>query len=213
MPVSAGTPAQVRPEDLEALIARVSSLEAHSKAREERIALLEEENRWLKGQLFGPSSEKTPSEDLRPDQGWLFSEAEALSRAAEKAPQSITILAHERGRGGRKKIAASLPRVEIVHDLSDEEKVCSADGTAMVRIGEEISEQLDSKPTQVRVIRHVRPKYACPCCHERVAIAPVAEQLLPKSLATASLLAHIATAKFVDGIPLYRQESQFERLG
>lgn len=211
--MSASTPAPITPDDLQALVTRVASLEAQDKAREDRIALLEEENRWLKGQLFGRSSEKTPLEDLHSDQGWLFNEAEALARAAESAPQSITIPAHERGRGGRKRIAASLPRVEVVHDLCDEEKVCSADGTAMVRIGEEISEQLDFKPAQIRVIRHIRPKYACPCCHERVAIAPVPQQPLPKSLATASLLAHIATAKFVDGIPLYRQESQFERLG
>jgi hypothetical protein len=46
-----------------------------------------------------------------------------------------------------------------------------------------------------------------------VAIAPVPAQLLPKSLATPALLAHITTAKFVDGTPLYRQETQFARLG
>lgn len=211
--MSASTPAHIKPEDLEELITRVANLEVYGKAREERIALLEEENRWLKGQLFGRSSEKTALEELKSEQGWLFNEAEALARAAETAAQSITIPAHERGRGGRKKIAAALPRVEVLHDLSDGEKVCGADGTTMVRIGEEVSEQLDFKPAQVRVIRHIRPKYACPCCHERLAIAPVPLQLLPKSLATASLLAHIATAKFVDGIPLYRQESQFERLG
>jgi hypothetical protein len=50
-------------------------------------------------------------------------------------------------------------------------------------------------------------------CFSGVAIAPVPLQLFPKSLATPALLAHIATAKFVDGIPLYRQEGQFDRLG
>jgi transposase len=63
------------------------------------------------------------------------------------------------------------------------------------------------------VIRNIRPKYACPCCKVGVAIAPVPAQLLPKSLATPSLLAHITTAKFVDGTPLYRQEPQFARIG
>jgi transposase len=103
--------------------------------------------------------------------------------------------------------------VEILHDLSAKEKICAADGTALVRIGEEISEQLDYRPAQVRVIRNIRPKYACPCCKSGVALAPVPVQLFPKSLATPALLAHIATAKFVDGIPLYRQEAQFDRLG
>ena len=199
--------------DLEALRARLAALESRAQARDERVELLEEENRWLKAQLFGRSSEKTPAEERNPDQAWLFNEAEALARAAERAPQSIAIPAHERGKGGRRKLSATLPRVEVVHDLSAEEKICAADGTALVRIGEEVSEQLDYKPAQIRVIRNIRPKYACPCCKSAVAIAPVPAQLFPKSLATPSLLAHIATAKFVDGIPLYRQEGQFGRLG
>lgn len=188
-------------------------LRARLAAREERIDLLEEENRWLKSQLFGRSSEKTQAQDLNPEQAWLFNEAEALARAAASAPQSVTIPAHERGKGGRKKLAASLPRVDVVHDLPEDQKVCAADGTTLERIGEEISEQLDFRPASVRVIRNIRPKYACPCCRGGVAIAAVPVRLLPKSLATAALLAHITTAKFVDGIPLYRQESQLDRLG
>jgi transposase len=182
-------------------------------AREERIKLLEEENRWLKAQLFGRSSEKTPSEEVSPDQRWLFNEAEALAKAAAAAPETIKIPAHERKKRGRKKLAAELPRVEVVHDLPESEKVCAADGTALVRIGEEIAEQLDFKPAQVRVIRNIRPKYACPCCRQGVQIAPTPPTLFPKSLATPSLLAHITTAKFVDSLPLYRQEAQFARLG
>ncbi len=192
--------------DAQALAARLA-------AREERVRLLEEENRWLKAQLFGRSSEKTPVEDISPDQAWLFNEAEALAKAAEAAPQSITIAAHERHKRGRKKLPAELPRIEVVHDIAEGEKVCAADGTPLERIGQEISEQLDFKPAQLRVIRNIRPKYACPCCHAGVKIAPVPLQLLPKSMATASLLAHITTAKFVDGLPLYRQEPQFDRLG
>jgi hypothetical protein len=67
-----------------------------TKPREARIGLLEAENRWLNTQLLGRSTEKTPVEDLKPDQGKLFNEAEALAQAAEYAPVSITIPAHER---------------------------------------------------------------------------------------------------------------------
>ncbi|HEY5102495.1 MAG TPA: IS66 family transposase [Steroidobacteraceae bacterium] len=198
----------VAPEviDASALIARLA-------AREERIGLLEEENRWLKSQLFGRSSEKTPAQDISPDQGWLFNEAEALAKAAETASQSVTIPAHQRAKCGRKKLSADLPRIEIVHDLPEAEKICAADGTALVRIGEEIAEQLHFKPAEVCVIRTIRTKYACPCCRQGVHIAPVPLQLLAKSRATPSLLAQITTAKFVDGLPLYRQEAQFHRLG
>jgi transposase len=193
-------------------LTEVEALRARLAAREERLQLVEEENRWLKAQLFARSSEKSPAEERNADQAWLFNEAEALARAAESVPQSITVPAHERGKRGRKKIDATLPRVQVVHDLPEAQKVCPEHGVALVRFGEETSEQLDYQPAKVRVIRNIRPKYSCPCC-SKVTIAPVPAQILPKSLATPSLLAHIATAKFVDGIPLYRQEGQFDRLG
>jgi transposase len=190
-----------------------ATIAAHLAAREERIKLLEEENRWLKAQLFGRSSEKTPAEEVSPDQGWLFNEAEALVHLSQSAPEKILIPAHERKKRGRKPLSPDLPRVEVLHDLADREKVCAKDGSTLECIGEEICEQLDYKPAQVRVLRHIRPKYACPCCREGVKIAPTPLALFPKSLATPALLAHIVTAKFVDGTPLYRQETQFARLG
>lgn len=194
------------PTDIDGVIARLA-------AREARIHLLEEENRWLKAQLFGRSSERTPSEERSAEQGWLFNEAEALAQAAASAPQTVAIPAHERAKRGRKPLSAELPRIEVLHDLPEAEKLCPHDGTRLERIGEESSEQLDFKPAQVRVIRNVRPKYACPCCRQGVRIAPVPPALFAKSLATPALLAHIATAKFVDGLPLHRQEAQFARLG
>ena len=178
-----------------------------------RIALLEEENRWLKAQLFGRSSEKTPREETNPDQARLFNEIEVLAQSATGEPEKRTVPAYERSKRGRKKLAEALPRVEIIHDLSEADKVCPTDGTALERIGEETSEQLEVVPAQIRVLRYIRPKYACPCCRSGVRIAPVPVALFPKSMATPSLLAQITTAKFVDGTPLYRQEPQFGRLG
>jgi transposase len=186
---------------------------AQLAAREQRISLLEEENRWLKNQLFGRSSEKQPAEGRAPDQARLFNEIEATVAAIPQAPETITIPAHERRKRGRKKLAADLPRIEIVHDIAEGEKTCPNDGTRLERIGEEISEQLEFIPAKVQVLRHIRPKYACPCCRQGVQIAPVQVSIFPKSIATPSLLAHIATAKFVDGVPLYRQEPQFGRIG
>jgi transposase len=103
--------------------------------------------------------------------------------------------------------------VEILHDLTDEEKVCSEDGTALERIGEEVSEQLEFIPARFRVLRHVRPKYACPTCRTGIHTAPVPPQPIPKSLASPTLLAHVAVSKYADGLPLYRQEGMFRRLG
>ena len=68
-------------------------------------------------------------------------------------------------------------------------------------------------PPRLEVLVQERLKRACPCCHQGVKIAPLPVHLLPKSMASPSLLAHITTAKFVDGVPLTRQSKQFERLG
>ena len=211
--MSSTAPTLPTPTDIAAIAAQLATLQAEVRATHERNQLLEQENRWLKSQLFGRSSEKTPTEERHPDQAWLFNEAEALAAAAVSAVQTITIPAHDRRKRGRKPLAASLPRVEIVHDIPDGQKVCPTDGTALVRIGEETSEQLDYIPAVVRVLRHIRPKYACPCCRDGVRIAPVPLAIFPKSLATPSLLAQITTAKFVDGTPLYRQQPQFGRMG
>jgi transposase len=90
----------------------------------------------------------------------------------------------------------------------------------LVRIGQEASEKLDVIPPQLRVIRTVRPKYACHDCEgsgdERrsaVRIAPMPPALIDKGIATAGLLAYIVASKFCDSLPLYRQEKQFARIG
>src|SRR5256714_474442 len=177
-----------------------ATIAARLAAREERIKLLEEENRWLKAQLFGRSSEKTPAAEVSPDQRWLFNEAETLAQASPSAPERILISAHERRKRGRKPLSPDLPRVEVLHDLADHEKVCPQDGTALERIGEEISEQLDYKPAQVRVLRHIRPKYGCPWCREWVPIAQTTLVLFLTSLAEPALPEHLDSAMFDDGL-------------
>lgn len=180
----------------------------------ERLALLSEENRWLKQQLFGRSSEKRSSSDVSPDQGrLLFNEAEAIQAANPAPAETITITSHARTKRGGRKLPPELPRVEVLHDLPETEKVCPNDGTALVRIGEETAEELEYQPATLTIWKHVRPKYACPCCAQGVKTAPAPLKLLPKCAAGPSLLAHITTSKYVDGLPLHRQEAQFERLG
>jgi transposase len=66
-------------------------------------------------------------------------------------------------------------------------------------IGEEESQQIDYIPARVQVLGHIRLKYACPCCKSHIKLAEKPAQILPKSNAAPSLLAHIACAKYVDG--------------
>ena len=129
------------------------------------------------------------------------------------------MLARTGSRPRRKPLPQALPRVERLIDLPEQDKQCEC-GHPLVRIGQDTSEKLDVIPPQVQVIRTVRPKYACHHCegsgdeeHPAVRIASPPAALIPKGLASEGLLAFIATAKFCDALPLYRQERQFARLG
>ena len=181
-----------------ALEKEVASKKAALAEHEQEITLLREQLRLLLHQRFGPTSEKISREQLR-----LFFESEEPAEEVEVEPR-ITIPEHTRGKKGRRPLPDSLPRVEVIHDLPPEEKICPHDGHELRRIGEETSEQLSYIPAQMRVLRHVRLKYACPHCEEGVKLAPLAPQPIPKSMASPSLLAHVTVSKYVDALPLYR---------
>jgi transposase len=203
--------------EVERLQRELRELEAKERRYVELTTVLKEELAWFKGQVYGRSSEKS-SADVSPDQGMLFNEAEVLTAIGQaigtEADAVITIEEHERRKKpGKKAIPAEFPRIPVVHDIAEADKICPHDGTALKVIGHESAERYDYVPPQLRVLVDQRLKYACPCCHQGVKIAPLPPRLLPKSMASPSLLAHITTAKFVDGLPLTRQSKQFERLG
>ena len=202
------------PSSVEALQHLVEELQSTVDEQAGRLAFLEEWNRLLRSQRFGSKSEKVPAE-----QRGLFNEAELeAARASEDDREStedrIEVPGHTRRKSGRKPLPDFLPIVEQVHDLADDEKVCSHDPThQLAEIGRETSDQLVFIPARVEILRHVRPKYACPACKQGVKIAAMPPLPIPKSLATPSLLAQVATAKYVDALPLHRQEKIFGRLG
>jgi transposase len=198
----------------EVVLCLISELEVKYQ---EKIQYLEEQLRLFRNELFGRSSEKR--HPPHPDQLSLFS-ADAQS-AIEDGPagdDKIIIAAHSRKKRGRKPLPKDLPRIDVIHDLSEAEKQCVC-GARLTRFGEEVCEKLDYVPARLRVERHIRYKYACKSCEGvdddsptiKIAAAPV--QLIPKSNATAGLLAHIAVSKFADAVPLYRQQKIFDRLG
>ncbi len=177
----------------------------------DEISQLREYIRLLRSQRFGPSSERSV-----PGQMGLFNEAETLFDEAPDAEEACTqVPAHtRRKRGGRRPLPAFLPREEILHDLTEDQKVCENDPShALAVIGQDKLEQLVFIPASAKVLVHLRPRYACPKCKDAVRTAPLPPQPIPKSMATPSLLAQVAASKYVDGAPLYRQEAMFRRIG
>ena len=120
---------------------------------------------------------------------------------------------HVRIKRGRKPLDPALPREVIRHELPVSERTCPHDGATLTEIGVEASEQLDIIPQQVRVIRHERVKYACPCCDQGLRVTPVPARIIPKGLLTEAALAWVISAKYQDGLPLYRQAALLGRFG
>lgn len=184
---------------------------------ETEIKLLKEEINILRHRLFGRKSEKL---SVGNGQLFLFNEAEQIEAVAEltEPKEDIEVPAHRRRKPGRKPLPADLPRIDKIHDISEEEKICAC-GTQKSQIGEEVSEQLDIIPPKIQVIKNIRPKYACKNCEgveadePAVTIAELPEQMIPKSIATPGLLAYIISAKYVDGLPFYRQQLGLKRYG
>ena len=151
-------------------------------------------------------------------QNILFEDIKSMEAEQEEISEDLTIKEHKRKRSGRKPIPGDIPRVEVVHDISDEDKKCEC-GSEKICIGEETSEKLQIEPAKLWVEKYIRPKYACRTCEgledegRTVSIAPMPPSMIPKSITTPNLLSHIFIGKFCDALPFYRQEQQFKRYG
>ena len=197
----------------------LSRVKAQMSRTCETNVLLKEEVQWLKDQFFGRSSQASATQ-VSPDQQMLFNEAEVLAAIeaadAAHAKRTTKVEAHERPHtGGRKAIPKHFPRIPVVHDLPESQKMCTTCATPhpLKRMGEETSERYRYERPKISVEQHIRPKYVCDRCNEGVKIAPAPPSILPKTMASPSLLAHLITSKFVDGLPLYRVSRQLERSG
>jgi len=136
----------------------------------------------------------------------------ATQPAQEERPE-IEVAAHKRKNGGRKPLDPALPREVVRYELPADQLVCPHDGSELVEIGVEVSEQLDIIAQQIRVIRHERVKYACKRCDHGLKVAPVPLRIIPKGLFTQAALAWIILSKFMDALPLYRIAALLRRFG
>jgi transposase len=183
----------------------VPTLQALLRTALAELARLRAENTELRGKLdaalkhhFGRRSERRP-------------------QATDAAGPSV----RRRDLHGRSPLPAHLERREVVHDLSEAEKLCPCCGRPRVCIGEQTAEQLDLEPAHFFVLRTVKKSYACQHCDPRV--VPPEQRLqtagpeqvgpIAKGLCGPGLLAHTITAKFADHTPLHRLAGQLTRSG
>jgi transposase len=122
---------------------------------------------------------------------------------------------------GRCALPEHLERREVIHDLSEAEKLCPCCGQLRVCIGAQTAEQLDVEPIKFFVLRTIRMTYTCRHCdpdtteaEQRITTAgPVQVGPIAKGLCGPGLLAHVITAKFADHVPINRLAGQLERSG
>jgi len=112
---------------------------------------------------------------------------------------------------GRRPIPPDIPRETVIHELSEEQRLCPCCGLSQKEIGREVSEQLEFIPAQLKVLHHERVRYACAACEENVVLAPKPPQPIAKGLPGPGLLAHLALSKYGDYLPLYRLEDILSR--
>jgi transposase len=209
------------PEELKALLIAKhnESIEQHKQLRStsqeiEHLKLVIEKYRRM---IFGRKSEKLTREleqlELRLEELETTQAADQAAEQTSEAEQQGPPKSDSKPRGSRsrrKPLPEDLPREVIMH--MPEHDSCPCCGGELHQFGEDVSEQLERIPATFKVIRHVRPKFACSAC-DRVVEAPAPSRPIAYGLAGPDLLAHVLVSKFADHQPLYRQSEIFAREG
>ncbi len=176
-------------------------------------ALKEQLHRMLKHR-FGPRSEVVDVAQIA-----LFADSSRVIKVPEAiedtAGSGSTLSVGPRVRRQKAiRVLKDLPREVRVVDLPEAQQSCDCCGGRMHAFASERSEQLHFVPARLKIIETRRQKYACRTCHGQIKRAPaVSRPPLPKSMASASLLAYLIVSKFADGLPLYRIAARLQRLG
>jgi transposase len=174
------------------------------------IALLKHQLRELQRIIFGGKHERFIPSNNHPSQLSLNIQAEAIAQCniidtkkIEYTRTVTTVTENKKEHPGRMKLPDHLERREIIIEPEQNTE-------GYKKIGEEVTEELEYEPGKLFVNRYVRPKYVS-ADKESIVIAPMIERPLPKAIAGAGLLAQIVIDKYVDHLPLHRQQQRFKR--
>ena len=198
------------PADPELLKTLVLDLLGKLEAQDGMIAKLKHELALFRRHTFGRRSER-----MDPSQLLFAFLAEALDEkdATDAPPPPDEPRDEKKGKHGRGKLPEHLPRDTEDHKVPDAGRKCKGCGKDLVKIGEDISEELEYTPASFFVRRHVREKLACKACEDGVVTAPLPSRPIEKGMAGPGLLAHLLVSKYEDHLPLARLERIFDREG
>lgn len=196
-------------------------LEAASKREEDHIKreqVLQEQIDYLTRKLFGKSSEKR--NDDFDGQLNLFNEAEVEQTAPDPSEEEfITIEKHTRKKkSSNAEKFGHLPVEEVLLDVDEDKRVCEKCGTALEYIGKEfVRQEIEIIKPSAKIIKYYSATYGCPQCKKDAEIPYIVKGKDGKphmihGMASASTVAWVMYQKYVNSLPLYRQEQDFKRL-
>ncbi len=198
--------------------AYIEQLENTIKDLQNQISNLTEMVLLLRKDKFGSSSEKTPKQV--DGQLSLFNEAELEADASVPEPIKKAVKGYVRttSRKNREELIKDLPVREILCEADPNELYCEQCNSALKPLGKEIvREELEYIPAKLQIVRYVRMSYECPKCkrtdHPYILKAMTPTSLMNHSLASPSSVANVMYQKYVNSVPLYRQEKDWEQLG
>ncbi|HYD72379.1 MAG TPA: transposase, partial [Candidatus Binatia bacterium] len=217
----------------------IEKLAAKCAEQQVKLAEQEARIHQLLHDLHGPSADRRAGADgaapdsppeqpsaqldmFRPAEGEVSSDAEAEREEDESAAAgenasngagaengaAASPQKKKRAPAKRRPIPANVERVVLRRE--PEQKTCTCCGQALVVIGEDRTELYDAVPMRLRILVDERPRYACNKCKEgKVVQAPALDRPIERAMATAGLIALIATFKWAYHLPLARLEKKF----
>ena len=208
------------PEQLEQYCCMLNELNEKYEQQVKELIQAKATIKFLSSKMYAPRSEKTEYIDY---ENSLFSlldeEIEVYEPEPEKETVEVKAYRRPKSKGYRAEILKVFPHEKEVSDLNEKDRICDVCGSSLEPVGEEfIRSEVIVEPPTIRVIDHYVKTYECRVCRKETGSAhmikaPLTEPLIRHSFASASLAAQIIHNKFALGLPLYRQEKEWEALG
>jgi len=195
--------------------AEYEALKTQNAELTQQVKWLMEQMRLARAKRFGTSSEKSQY-----DQYNLFNEAEATADQRIAEPELTEVQRHYRRKAKESKdrLPEDLPIEVVEHFLPEDEQACPECGLKLHIMGKEVRRELKLIPAQAVIVEHIDYVYACRDCETNacgvpIIKAPMDQPVIKGSFASPEAVAQIMAQKFVNGMPLYRQEQEFNRMG
>lgn len=194
---------------------------------ENRMGQLEKENKrlhetvqFLTQKLYGRSTEKTSALPVGVEQLSLFDEAESVASRSASEPDLKQVAGYQqkKNKGDRMELLKDIPHHKSLCTLTDQDRCCEACQSALVVVGEEfVRTEIEFIPATVRAIDVYRETFECRTCRKHgkpyMVKATTPDPVIQHSMATPSSVAWVMHQKFVNALPLYRQEKEWQTLG